>query len=190
MNTINRFLILSLLISSVFNFFGCQTEANDETDTDSKHKVVIVEPGNEGFLFKPNSIGIDTTVAFNEGPHKIPLDEEMIQYSIRQQILMVESTIEFNSDTTLCISATVHHSITRGKASSVHFTYGPNYEYYIKDEFIKVCESILKEMRWTEILSGKGEKLENKIYRKFADYMSTSGISINYFELEKIEILE
>jgi hypothetical protein len=189
MSTINRFLILILLIISSGNFSGCQMETNVESDDQSTHQTIIIEPGNEGFLYKPNSIGIDTTIAYNEGAHEIPLDEEMIQYSIRQQTLTFESDFEFNNDTVLHITAKLYHRIERGKASVVHFNYGPYYADFIKEQFIIVYEPIMMATGWTEVDSEKGEELENNIYEKFAAQMSTSGISIDYLELGGIDVL-
>lgn len=190
MSTINKFLILTLLISSALNFYGCQMEEKDESEVKITHKIVIVEPGYEGFLYKPNSIGIDTTKAFNKGPHKILLDEEMYQYSICQQILMVENNVEINSGRTLHASIKLHYSVKRGKASRVHYVFGPDYTGYIEGEFISVCEPLLKEVDFPETDFEKVEKLENEILRKFVRHMSTSGFSIKYLAVEKIEVLK
>jgi Rod binding domain-containing protein len=49
---------------------------------------------------------------------------------------------------------------------------------------------MLKEMSTAEVNSNNGEDLTDKIYKDFYDKMLSFGFSINYLELEEIEVLK
>ena len=83
-----------------------------------------VDPGEEGFIYRPYGGGVDTEVSYNEGTQFIAPWNEMITYSVLQQSQTYKSTVMDKNGTDITVEIAVNYSIQKGKAAKLHLQWG------------------------------------------------------------------
>jgi len=177
------------LFSCSILIYACDSESSASFQADSEMQTVVVEPGHEGFIFRPNSTGVETDVPYREGSYEIALDEEMLQYSIMQDTADLDKDFHFENGTSFNIKARVFYHVSKGRASVVHLKFGRNFEIAINDWLEDSCKDQLSKFDLTVINLNTIGRLEPKIAEHLRDIASIEGFSIEYVEIENLESL-
>ncbi|MFT7612751.1 MAG: hypothetical protein ACI9J3_001714 [Parvicellaceae bacterium] len=173
-------LILSLFLGSILAT-GCSSNAQTNE--------VTVDANHEGFIFRPNSYGVDTTIAYNEGIYTLQDGEEMLQYSLQRDSLQIDRDYHLENDSSYNIKATVHYKISRGQASKVHLELGRQYHTYVEDLLVEVCELQLIDFDISVINVNTIGRLEPLIGEHMREKALRRGLSIMFIEIQNLESL-
>ena len=105
-----------------------------------------VEPGEEGFIYRPYTGGIDKTISYSEGTYLIAPWNEMITYNTLQHSKQYSSVMERNG-MEIGIDIIVNFNPTKGKCSELHLKHGINYETTYLDAKVKgLLETLLEDL--------------------------------------------
>ena len=142
-----------------------------------------VEPGEEGFIFRPYGDGVDTTLAYNEGTQLIAPWNEMITYNMLQQTKNYTSTVMDKNGTNITIEIAVNYSVQKGNSAKLHLKWGVGYGTFIDDKSQGAIKDVIGKYNYEEVYSTKRNVLEGEI----SDLLR-SEFTVNYLDLAYVEI--
>jgi len=144
-----------------------------------------VEPGEEGFIYRPYGGGVDQTMSFSEGAYFIAPWNEMITYSVLQQSKTYKSTVMDKNGTDITVEIVVNYSVAKGQSSALHLSWGVNYGSFVDDKSKGAIKNVVGRYTYEEVYSTKRAALETEIqdllYKDFAE---------NHFKLNYVKILD
>lgn len=145
-----------------------------------------VDPGQEGFIYRPYSGGIDTTHVYQEGTTMIAPWNEMITYNVRQQSRNYESQVMDKNGTDIGIFVAVNYHIEAGKSSKLHLKHGPGYAESFIDKKVKgAIKDVIGRYTYIEVYSTKREALEQEI-----EHILVQDFNGNFIVLDFVEIAD
>ncbi|PHR26669.1 MAG: hypothetical protein COA38_14375 [Fluviicola sp.] len=142
-----------------------------------------VEPGEEGFIYRPYGGGVDQTMSFSEGAYFIAPWNEMITYSVLQQSKTYKSTVMDKNGTDITVEVAINYSVMKSKASKLHLDVGENYIQIIDDKSQGAIKDVIGKYTYEEVYSTKRNALEGEMTSKLKE-----ALAINYLKLEYVEI--
>lgn len=142
-----------------------------------------VEPGEEGFIHRPYSGGVDQSESFSEGSFFIAPWNEMITYSTLQQSKTYKSTVMDKNGTDITVEIAINYSVMKGKASKLHLDVGENYITIIDDKSQGAIKDVIGKYTYEEVYSTKRNVLEGEMSANLK-----KALAINYLNLEYVEI--
>lgn len=142
-----------------------------------------VEPGEEGFIYRPYGGGVDQTMSFSEGSYFIAPWNEMITYSVLQQSKTYKSTVMDKNGTDITVEVAINYSVMKSKASKLHLDVGENYIQIIDDKSQGAIKDVIGKYTYEEVYSTKRNALEGEMTSKLK-----TALAINYLKLEYVEI--
>ena len=145
-----------------------------------------VNPGQEGFIYRPYSGGIDTTHVYQEGTTMIAPWNEMITYNIRQQSRNYESQVMDKNGTDIGMFVAVNYHVEQGKSSKLHLKHGPGYAESFIDKKVKgAIKDVIGRYTYIEVYSTKREALEQEI-----EHILIQDFAGNFIVLDFVEIAD
>lgn len=122
-----------------------------------------VNPGEEGFIYRPYGGGVDKEVTYNEGTIFIAPWNEMITYNTRQQSKNYTSEVMDINGTDINVKVAVNYAATGGKTAELHLKHGPEYISFIDDKAKGAIKDVIGRYTYEQVYSSKREALEGEI---------------------------
>jgi regulator of protease activity HflC (stomatin/prohibitin superfamily) len=88
-----------------------------------------IEPGEEGFMFRPWSSGVDTSMTYKEGTQVVAMWNDMIIYNVLQQSSDYNSSVMEKNGMEIGVDITINFNPMRGKTHSLHLKHGIDYNF-------------------------------------------------------------
>lgn len=147
-----------------------------------------VEPGEEGFIYRPYGNGVDTEVSYNEGTQFIAPWNEMITYNVLQQTAKYTSTVMDKNGTDITVEIAVNYSVQKGQAAELHLKWGTGYITFIDDKAQGAIKDVIGKYTYEEVYSTKRNLLEGEIVEKLQDEFKKNHLQLAYVEIKDVDL--
>ncbi len=147
-----------------------------------------VEPGEEGFIYRPYGGGVDTEKSYVEGTQFIAPWNEMITYNVLQQSQTYRSTVMDKNGTDITVEIAVNYSVQRGKSSQLHLQWGKGYITFIDDKSQGAIKDVIGKYTYEEVYSTKRNALEGEIVEKLRKEFTDNHLVLEYIEIKDVDL--
>jgi regulator of protease activity HflC (stomatin/prohibitin superfamily) len=147
-----------------------------------------VEPGNEGFMYKPYGGGLQGDIMYEEGTYFVAPWNEMITYNVRQQSKNYESQVMDKNGTDITLVVSCNYSAIKGKTSELHLKHGPGYISFIDDKVKGAIKDVVGRYTYEEVYSTKREALEGEIEEILKNDFQGNYIQLHYVEIADVNL--
>lgn len=144
-----------------------------------------VEPGEEGFIYRPYGGGVDQDVTYIEGTQFIAPWNKMITYSTRQKSKQYISKVMDINGTEVTLDVSVNFAAEKSQTPKLHLKHGENYTTFIDDKAKGAIKDVVGRYTYEQVYSSKREVLENEI-----EEILRRDFDNNYVELHYVEIAD
>lgn len=145
-----------------------------------------INPGEEGFIYRPYGGGVDTSTVYAEGTELIAPYNEMVTYNIRQQSRNYNSQVMDKNGTDITVEVAINYHAQKGSTPKLHLKHGPEYAESFIDKKVKgAIKDVIGRYTYVEVYSTKREALENEI-----ESIVESDFDGNYVVLDFVEIAD
>lgn len=149
-----------------------------------------VEPGEEGFVYRPYSGGVDLSYTYEEGSFFVAPWNEMITYSTLQQSKTYTSTVMDKNGTDITVSVAINYSVQKKKAAKLHLDVGLNYISIIDDKSQGVIKDVIGKYTYEEVYSTKRNVLEGEMIEKLKVELEKNYLNLEYIEIMDVDLPE
>lgn len=147
-----------------------------------------VDPGEEGFVYRPYGQGVDTHVSYNEGTQFIAPWNEMITYNVLQQSKNYQSTVMDKNGTDITVEIAVNYSVQRGNSAKLHLQWGKGYVTFIDDKAQGAIKDVIGQFTYEEVYSTKRNALEAEIVDKLTEEFNKNHLTLEYIEIKDVDL--
>ena len=147
-----------------------------------------VEPGEEGFVYRPYGNGVDLKVTYNEGTIFIAPWNEMITYSVLQQSKTYTSTVMDKNGTDITVEVAVNYSVQKGKSAQLHLDVGQNYIVIIDDKAQGAIKDVIGKYTYEEVYSTKRTVLEVEMAEKLNLMLGENFLNLEYVKIKDVDL--
>ncbi|MFT7156401.1 MAG: prohibitin 1 [Parvicella sp.] len=147
-----------------------------------------VQPGEEGFINRPYSGGVDQEKTFREGTHFIAPWNEMITYDILQQSKTYTSTVMDKNGTNITVEVAVNYAVQKGKSATLHLEVGTNYITIIDDKSQGAIKKVIGNYNYEEVYSTKRDVLEAEMIEILKKEFAINYIDLKYVEIKDVDL--
>jgi len=147
-----------------------------------------VDPGEEGFIYRPYSGGVDTENNYIEGTYFIAPWNEIIKYNILQQSKSYKSMVMDINGTDIGVEVAVNFSVKKGSASKLHLKHGVGYITFIDDKVKGAIKDVVGRYTYQEVYSSKREALEGAIEDILIKDFGNNYIVLHYVEIADVNL--
>ncbi|MGB0915418.1 MAG: prohibitin family protein [Crocinitomicaceae bacterium] len=147
-----------------------------------------VNPGEEGFIYRPYGGGVDKEVTYNEGTIFIAPWNEMITYNTRQQSKNYTSEVMDINGTDINVKVAVNYAATGGKTAELHLKHGPEYISFIDDKAKGAIKDVIGRYTYEQVYSSKREALEGEIESILQKDFKGNFITLHYVEIADVNL--
>ena len=147
-----------------------------------------VEPGEEGFIYRPYGGGVDKTQTFTEGTYFVAPWNEMITYSTLQQSKTYTSTVMDKNGTDITVEVAVNYSVQKGKSAKLHLDVGKDYIIIIDDKSQGAIKDVIGKYTYEEVYSTKRTVLEGEMIKKLKDELKQNFINLEYVKIKDVDL--
>jgi prohibitin 1 len=147
-----------------------------------------VEPGEEGFIYRPYGGGVDKTQTFAEGTYFVAPWNEMITYSTLQQSKTYTSTVMDKNGTDITVEVAVNYSVQKGKSAGLHLDVGKDYIIIIDDKSQGAIKDVIGKYTYEEVYSTKRTVLEGEMIKKLKDELKQNFINLEYVKIKDVDL--
>lgn len=147
-----------------------------------------VEPGEEGFIYRPYGSGVDTKVSYNEGTQFIAPWNEMITYNVLQQSKTYQSTVMDKNGTDITVEIAVNYSVQRGNSAKLHLQWGAGYITFIDDKSQGAIKDVIGKYTYEEVYSTKRNVLEGEIVDQLTEQFMKNHLTLEYIEIKDVDL--
>jgi len=147
-----------------------------------------VEPGEEGFIYRPYGGGVDTTQTYNEGTIFIAPWNEMITYNMLQQSKTYTSTVMDKNGTNITVEVAVNYAVQKGHSSTLHLEVGKNYITIIDDKSQGAIKKVIGNYNYEEVYSTKRDVLEAEMINILKMEFAINNIDLKYVEIKDVDL--
>ena len=145
-----------------------------------------VDPGEEGFIYRPYGKGVETDISYNEGTQFIAPWNEMITYNVLVQSRNYDSQVMDKNGTDIGVVIAVNYHAIKGKTALLHLKHGKGYaESFIDKKAKGAIKDVIGRYTYVEAYSTKREILEQEI-----EAILMSDFDSNYVALDFVEIAD
>ncbi len=145
-----------------------------------------VDPGEEGFIYRPYGKGVETDISYNEGTQFIAPWNEMITYNVLVQSRNYDSQVMDKNGTDIGVVIAVNYHAIKGKTALLHLKHGKGYvETFIGKKAKGAIKDVIGRYTYVEAYSTKREILEQEI-----EAILMSDFDSNYVALDFVEIAD
>jgi regulator of protease activity HflC (stomatin/prohibitin superfamily) len=146
-----------------------------------------VEPGEEGFVYRPYGGGIDS-ITYSEGTYFVAPWNDMITYNILKESKNYKSTVMDKNGTDITVNIAVNFAVKKGQSSKLHLTFGTNYISFIDDKAQGAIKDVIGRYTYEEVYSTKRESLEGEIESILQDDFNKNFLTLNYVEIADVDL--
>lgn len=147
-----------------------------------------VEPGEQGFIYRPYGGGVDKENIYDEGTKFIAPWNDMITYNIRQQSKTYDQTVMDKNGTDIRVSIAVNYSASKGKIAKLHLKHGPDYISIVDDKTKGAIKNVIGRYTYEEVYSTKREALEGEIEAMLIKEFKGNYVDLNYVEIADVNL--
>ena len=147
-----------------------------------------VDPGEEGFIYRPYGNGVDMQVTYNEGTIFIAPWNEMITYSVLQQSKTYTSTVMDKNGTDITVEVAVNYSVQKGKSAQLHLDVGQNYIVIIDDKAQGAIKDVIGKYTYEEVYSTKRTVLEVEMAEKLDLMLGENFLNLEYVKIKDVDL--
>jgi regulator of protease activity HflC (stomatin/prohibitin superfamily) len=147
-----------------------------------------VDPGEEGFIYRPYGNGIDTEMAYGEGTQFIAPWNEMITYNVLQQSQTYKSTVMDKNGTDITVEIAVNYSVMKGNAAKLHLKWGDGYITFINDQSQGAIKEVIGQYTYEEVYSTKRNDLQDEIVKILKEEFSANYFNLNYVKIMDVDL--
>jgi len=147
-----------------------------------------VDPGEEGFIYRPYGGGVDTKKSYREGTQFIAPWNEMITYNMLQQSKSYKSTVMDKNGTDITVEVAINYSVQKGNAAKLHLGVGENYITIINDKSQGAIKNIIGKYTYEEVYSTKRNVLEGEIDKELKREFAKNYINLEYVEIKDVDL--
>jgi prohibitin 1 len=144
-----------------------------------------VNPGEEGFVYRPYGDGVETQNIYKEGTNFLLPWNRMITYNNRQQSKNYTSEVMDINGTDINVNIAVNYAAALGKTPFLHLKHGPDYITFIDDKAKGAIKDVIGRYTYEQVYSSKREALEGEI-----ETILTKDFAGNYITLHYVEIAD
>ena len=149
-----------------------------------------IEPGEQGFVYRPYGGGVDKENIYDEGTKFIMPWNEMITYNVRQQSKTYDQTVMDKNGTDIRVSIAVNYSASKGDIAELHLKHGPGYISIVDDKTKGAIKNVIGRYIYEEGYSTKREALEGEIEEILLTEFDGNYIDLNYVEISDVNLPE
>ena len=140
-----------------------------------------VNPGEEGFIYRPYTGGIEQNAVYTEGTVFIAPWNEMITYNILQQSRNYSSKVMEKNGMEIGIDVTINYNPMINNTAKLHLKHGKAFESSFIDAKVRgVIKDVIGRYTYEEIYSTKREALETEMDTIFQSEFPANFISYNF----------
>jgi regulator of protease activity HflC (stomatin/prohibitin superfamily) len=148
-----------------------------------------VNPGEEGFVYRPYSGGIDQEESYTEGTYFIAPWNEIITYNVLQHSKQYSSKVMERNGMEIGIDIIVNYNPTKGKCSELHLKHGIAYETSYVDAKVKgVIRDVIGRFTYSDIYKEKRDSLEYLMAQKFRNDFPDNFLTFNFCEITDVDL--
>jgi prohibitin 1 len=147
-----------------------------------------VEPGEEGFVYRPYGGGVDQTQSYTEGSYFIAPWNDMITYSVLQQSKTYKSTVMDKNGTDITVEVAINYSVMKNKASKLHLEVGKNYITIIDDKSQGAIKDVIGKYTYEEVYSTKRNVLEGEMSTNLKEALAINFLNLEYVEIKDVDL--
>jgi regulator of protease activity HflC (stomatin/prohibitin superfamily) len=159
-----------------------------------------VNPGEEGFVYRPYGGGVDQTQVFSEGTQFLAPWNEMITYDMRRKSRAYSSKVMDLNGTDITVKVSVNYQPKTGNAANLHLDFGPivtdpetgtisgGYVDMIDDKVKGAIKDVIGRYTYEEVYSSKREALEGEIEAILKADFKDNYITLHYIEIADIDL--
>lgn len=147
-----------------------------------------VNPGEEGFMYKPYGDGLEQDHVYTEGTYFVAPWNDMITYSTRQKSKSYQSKVMDKNGTDITTVVSVNYNATPNQTPKLHLKHGPGYVSFIDDKVKGAIKDVIGRYTYEEVYSIKREALEGEIEKILKEDFKGNYISLNYVEIADIDL--
>ena len=145
-----------------------------------------VDPGEEGFIYRPYGKGVETDISYNEGTQFIAPWNEIITYNVLVQSRNYDSQVMDKNGTDIGVVIAVNYHAVKGKTALLHLKHGKGFaESFIDKKAKRAIKDVIGRYTYVEAYSTKREILEQEI-----EAILMSDFDSNYVALDFVEIAD
>ena len=150
-----------------------------------------VNPGEEGFIYRPYTGGIDQNNVYTEGTVFIAPWNEMITYNILQQSRNYSSKVMEKNGMEIGIDVTINYNPMQNNCAKLHLKHGKAFESSFIDAKVRgVIKDVIGRYTYEEIYSTKREALETEMDTIFQAEFPANHIAYNFCEIADVNLPE
>ena len=150
-----------------------------------------VNPGEEGFIYRPYTGGIEQNAVYTEGTVFIAPWNEMITYNILQQSRNYSSKVMEKNGMEIGIDVTINYNPMQNSTAKLHLKHGKAFETSFIDAKVRgVIKDVIGRYTYEEIYSTKREALETEMDTIFQSEFPANFISYNFCEIADVNLPE
>lgn len=147
-----------------------------------------VEPGEEGFVYRPYGGGVDQAKSYSEGSYFIAPWNEMITYSVLQQSKTYKSTVMDKNGTDITVEVAINYSVMKTKAAKLHLDVGENYIMIIDDKSQGSIKDVIGKYTYEEVYSTKRNALEGEMTANLREALAINFLKLEYVEIKDVDL--
>jgi len=147
-----------------------------------------VNPGEEGFVFRPYGKGVDKQRSYKEGTFFIAPWNEMITYNTRQQSKNYSSEVMDINGTDIIVKVAVNYAAKSSKTADLHLKHGPGYISFIDDKAKGAIKDVIGRYTYEQVYSSKREILEGEIESILQSDFKGNYITLHYVEIADVNL--
>jgi prohibitin 1 len=147
-----------------------------------------VEPGEQGFIYRPYGGGVDKGTVYDEGTIFIAPWNEMITYNIRQQSKTYTSEVMDINGTDIVVKIAVNYAAQKGNTAKLHLKHGPGFISFIDDKAKGAIKDVIGRYTYEQVYSSKREALEGEIEKILQSDFKGNYITLHYVEIADVNL--
>lgn len=149
---------------------------------------VDVDPGQEGFAYRPYSGGVDIESSYTEGTYFVAPWNDVITYNVLQESKSYQSTVMDVNGTDISVEVAVNFAVKKGNASKLHLKHGIGYKQFIDDKVKGAIKDVVGRYTYQEVYSTKREALEGEIEEILIEDFKGNYIVFHYVEIADVNL--
>ena len=148
-----------------------------------------VDPGEEGFIYRPYGKGVETDISYNEGTQFIAPWNEIITYNVLVQSRNYDSQVMDKNGTDIGVVIAVNYHAVKGKTALLHLKHGKGFaESFIDKKAKGAIKDVIGRYTYVEAYSTKREILEQEIETILNEDFDQNHISLDFVEIADIDL--
>lgn len=150
---------------------------------------VDVEPGEQGFVFKPfNTPSISEEDAYVEGTYFILPWNKMITYEVVNKSKQYSQKVMDINGTDVTVEVSVNYNIIPSKVANLHMKHRENYTIFIDDKAKGSIKDVIGRYTYEQVYSSKREALEGEIEAILERDFEGNFLNLNYVEIADVNL--